>query len=911
MNLPDSLQRRAIDELKMYATSPSPFDFDELPERAALNLAECHLISFGTEYNSAEALRWLKVAKSYRNAPSFCLRRISEALGAPPEVSQRHENQLEAIPETIQIENCDNSELYLTRRSQSRISSAISQIRALSPEGQPWFNVNHFEIQAGGLLSVKIGRDLLICADLRTVDIAALLGEVETMTGLLPTAEAFKGHEDQGDALHCSCIGGNLSTLKFLLDYGMDSSLCRANDITALHLLIYMPTHLVDRAVSLLVGHGAPTDTCSQKTSFVRLGLDLVGTPVEWAVIARNRGLVAALLPHSKGQERTILRHAISHAYYEIAEDLLSNRALSRLFTQEDCPILVFSQAFAHLICHGRNSDLAVERTIRLCDAHQLIHYETMLRRCIMYARTRPCLKALEILLDLCPRSVVRQGFESDEFDEVATSVLYEALGHAKSNTAWRPVLEAVLRNFSVAELDEVRQLKRSGSTDTFSKVNVLHTAVVTGWAIAVRVLLDKGVDVHRKTNMHTPISSIEIAAWLWDDEMHAILCEYGAGPLGSIMTDDHPILWLYLQKRMRRRGFNGFHHNTLGDRNASKLFVVSKAHEVLCQLLLSRDVYHSQSPAHVQFTRYKTMLWDEFRALISDEPMAGSIDRPDEDDVTMLQRATTYLDIDVIRLLLEAGADANVPFLATRRVGDDGNDLVVPFLPFRIACWVARAEASLFERGIIQTQNQSDTIATQQTKLEPTRKPHVLRHIAHIISHAAGTGVKRIRGSQSGPASKSGARVAESLRTSSLNVAQEFLHWHLLRNDRRFEGITEYHLCTYIGYVSRAVMLVRQKVGVADAKASWPGTEGKYTGLELARLSWKDECTAFQFNIPRLRGILKWLASDLGRLALAQQYENDSGVKPSRSGCPLSTRVECNLTGALGAGMSRTLQKG
>lgn len=235
---------------------------------------------------------------------------------------------------------------------------------------------------------------------------------------------------------------------------------------------------------------------------------------------------------------------------------------------------------------------------------------------------------------------------------------------------------------------------------------------------------------------------------------------------------------------------------------------------------------------------------------------MAGSIDTPDEDDVTMLQRATAYLDIDVIRLLLEAGADANVPFSATRRVDDNGNDVIVPFLPFQIACWVPRVSASLFERGTIRTQNQSNAIATEQTMLEPTRKPYALFRIAHIISHAARTGAKRIKGSKRGPASTSGARVAESLRTSSLNVAQEFLRWHQLRDDRRFEGITEYHLCTYIGYVSRSLMLVRQKVAVADAKASWPGTEGKYTGLELARLSWKDESIAFLSNLRRLRGI-------------------------------------------------------
>lgn len=860
LNLPDSLQRRALNELKMFATSSSPFDdFDELRKRAALNLAECHLISFGTGYDSAEALRWLKVAKSYSNTFSLCMRRMSEALGSsPPKLSERRENQLEPTPEGTEIECCATSELYLMKKLQSRIASGLTQIRALSPEGQSWLHVNYIEMLAASTLMNKVGIDIVGHAAMTTLDIAALLGEDEIVASLLPTAEAFKGRKDQINTLHCACIGGNLSTLKFLLDYGVDSSLCGRKNITALHLLIYMPADLVDRAVSLLIAHGAPTDTCSEATHLVKTGLDLIGTPVEWAVIARNRGLVAALLPHSKCQERSILQHAISHAYYEIAEDLLSNRALSGLFTEEDCPILNFSRAFAHLFSHGRNGDLAIERTIRLCNAHDLINYETMLRRCIACARTRSCLKALEVLLDLCPPSVIRQGFESDEHDVVLTTILYLAFGHAKSNTAWRPVLEAILRNFSIAELDEVKRLKDPDSAVAI-KVNVLHKAVAAGLAIAVRVLLEKGVDIHRKIDCYIPISSFDFAVQAGDVEMQAILSGYGGGhesSLGSSMAHEHPVWWFFLQKTMRRRGFNGFDHNSLGDKDASTLFAVSKAHEVLYQLLMARDVYFLESPAHMQYMNFRILLWDEFQALISNESIAGYINTPNEDDVTMLQRAAAFLDIDVIRLLLEAGADANVPFLATKRVGDDGNDLIVPFLPFQIACWVSRTTASLFKRRTIETKKQSDAISTKQVILEPTRNPRILRRVTHIISHAAGTGAKRIKGLKSRLASTSGVRVPESLRTNSLNVAQEFLRWHLLRNDRRFEGITEYHLCAYIAYTSRAVMLVRQKGGITDAKASWPGIEGKYTGLELLHVPWKDELSTFSYNFRRLRGI-------------------------------------------------------
>ncbi|KAL8906976.1 MAG: hypothetical protein Q9171_006051 [Xanthocarpia ochracea] len=868
----NSLQRRALDELKMYATSSSPFDdFDELRERAALNLAECHLISFGTGYDLAEALRWLKVAKSYSGTSSLCLRRISESLVSPPEPSERLENQLEATPEGTEIKYSDISELYLIRKIQSRVTSAVKDIRALSPEGQSWLHVNNIGWQAMGYLTHKIGTDIVGYAPMTTLEIAALLGEDEIMARLLPTAEAFKPREDQINALHCACIGGNLPLLEFLLDYGVEAALCGPKNITALHLLIYMPAALVDRAVSLLITHGAPTDTCSEATCLRKMGLDLAGTPVEWAVIARNRALVAALLPHSKGHERSVLQHAISLAYYEIADDLLSKSTLSGLFTKEDCPILIFCRPFAHLTVHGRNGDVAIERTIRLCDEHDLINYETMLRRCMVYARTRSCLKALEILFDLCPPSIIRQGFESDDHDERVRSILYTAFMHAKSNPAWRPVLEVILRNFSIAELDEVRELKASESADVAVKVNVLHTAVVTGWKTAVQVLLEKGVDIHRRVGERNRISNFDVAVQAGDIEMQAILSGYGGGnesPLEYRTANESLAWWLFLQKKMRRRVFNGFIYNSLPDKDdmdASTLFAVSKAHGVLCLLLMARDTYFETTSAHWQ------IYWDEFRALISNESIAGYVDTPDEDGVTMLQRAAAFLDVDIIRLLLEAGADANVPFLA-KRVGVDEGDLVIPFLPFQIACWVCRSSSYRFECGSLP-RGQSDTSPTKQVIPGPTKKTHILRRFTRIISRAVGIGTNGINGPKSGRDSTAWAR-AESFRAGSLNVVQEFLRWHLLRNDRRFEGITEIHLCAHIRYLSRGLMLNRQKGVNLDAKASWPGIEGKYTAYELEDVRWKDEWSTFLPNLRRVRGI-ELARKTITNIKETQQHED------------------------------------
>ena len=93
-------------------------------------------------------------------------------------------------------------------------------------------------------------------------------------------------------------------------------------------------------------------------------------------------------------------------------------------------------------------------------------------------------------------------------------------------------------------------------------------------------------------------------------------------------------------------------------------------------------------------------------------------------------------------------------------------------------------------------------------------------------------------------------------MRDSSLRVAQEFLQWHLLRNDHRFEGITEFHISSQMVYVSHTIMLARRNPKIVDVKASWPSLEGNYTGQELAKVPWKDEWSVFSVNFRRLRGL-------------------------------------------------------
>ena len=411
-----------------------------------------------------------------------------------------------------------------------------------------------------------------------------------------------------------------------------------------------------------------------------------------------------------------------------------------------------------------------------------------------------------------------------------------------------------MLRNFSIAELNEVRKSKRPICDQNESDINdyilsAIHIAVLTKCTLAAQILLEKGVDVHLPMITGAKLSSHFFAAMKGETKMKAILSKYGGGneAFPDYHLENDPFMRRIFQRSMRCRGLDGSVPNGLDGKEVSALFAVSNAHEFLLQILIFRDDCFSKSLMDKMPTQFNLWFLDEFRALITNESITGYIDTPDEDGITMLQRAAAFLDIEIVRLLLEVGADANVTCLAPMLPANESESNLT-LLPFQIACLMGRVEAGNLKRETIRAIEQSDAISTNQVILKPTRKPR-------ILSHVSGTGAKRIKDIIRDPDLLSEPKVVESLRASSLNLAQEPLRWHLLRNDRQFEGITEFHLCTYTGHVSRSLMLLRKKVEIWDAKASWPGLEGKYTGYELSSLPWKDVTSAFLSNFERLRG--------------------------------------------------------
>lgn len=810
---------------------------------AALMVASSYLISFGVENDSSEILHWLKLAETYRDGPmsvrNFSLDRISEAIDHPDEVSKTTQIRLVAEPvEADQVEASGFSELYLVNEIRSIMASIVVGVQNPS-------NKEKIEVEIViALQEIEFEPDGLMTA----LETATFLGDNEAIIRLLPTTDFCNSRELKCNAVHYACLGGNLSTLQLVLDRGALPLGRNFKKVTPLHLLIFMPRDAISTAVDLLIAGGILGDTQSEPILLTPLDLRLVGTPLEWAVIARNRMLVDALLPHSKGQERKALRLAVKYFFYEIVADLLAHQAVRDVVTFADCPMFAVERPFSHLIVHGRDGDIAIERTIRLCAEFELIDYETVLRESIEHARTQACLRSIEVLLDLCPPSAVRYGYNpmDDEivFDETSFPTLYLAFAHAKTKVAWKNILKAMIQNFTIEELNKPKKLG-----------NALHMAVHQSWEIAVRVLVEKGLDFRQVMNWALPVTAYDLAVRRMDVKMLAVLAEYG----GSDFVPDRDLAhtsfpwWMTSQSIWTDLGFKRVFHDHFGDSDASMAVIARQMRTLLIFVLVSRDTTLRRKPLSEQDRITSERHWNTFRSFALNESVKRCIDMPDDDGVTMLQRAAAFLDIDVVKFLLEAGADADVPFL-NRKVDSNNDDPVVCWLPFQIACWVGRTVSCFFESGDVAVNGETETPSPKPagSNMKGARALHLLHWMGLAKKQAVKKCTQLMGTRKRDRIVTPGMKTAATLRAKSLQVALEILRWHQVREDRRFDGVTELHICAHIMHTERYIQLLDQGMD-PDIRTSWPGREGEYTAVELTRLNYGDQRRTGNYR--KLRG--------------------------------------------------------
>ncbi|KAF2445428.1 hypothetical protein P171DRAFT_430848 [Karstenula rhodostoma CBS 690.94] len=176
----------------------------------------------------------------------------------------------------------------------------------------------------------------------------------------------------------------------------------------------------------------------------------------------------------------------------------------------------------------------------------------------------------------------------------------------------------------------------------------------------------------------------------------------------------------------------------------------------------------------------------DTFRYILCKPGTIKYLDTLDKNGLTMVQKAAYMLHLESLKLLLDAGVDANVPYVCAT---DNVN-----LLPLQIVCAWGRL---------------------------------------------LWWGYKENVESQAGPRQRLN-------RERAFKVAAELLEWHRVRPDNPFKGITRLHLAHCIGDDAEVGRLIAAGFGEdQNVKGCWPGIEREVLPADLIEESFENEIVA------------------------------------------------------------------
>lgn len=750
-DLPLELRLRILSELKILATN------EAVPKvtraHAAMTVSECYTVGFGGTFNMEETLCWLHVAASqgFEKAVLWYFR-VAAAACLEPTVTTDAADQLTiergllSVPtESYLVERIQQSNRHIMQNAKCMLGT-VDLATCLAPPVQQTIKLSIFNNSVVDQLhplhvAAWFGRDDLVLSILQHTP-----GHIKSVLGF--------------NAIHFACLGGHCSTLRCLLEQNVPLVAADFHSVTPLHFSIFFTSQDLDTAVDLLLD-GQSQDTSTGEIKWDAHDITLSGTPLRWAITVRYRNLVRLLLPRYPDIEPLYVFTALEYFYWDILEDLLPRfhkdpdtlDGLTRLQT--------ISRPFAHWIIHGSDHVRAIHETVQLCAEHKLIGFcddgSSHLQHLICNATTEGDITLIDAILSISSTTYVRNRTPG----LFGHSALNTAIQRAGRQTAWTGILERLVRLYTLEELQD---------PSSVSHGDYLTEAVTHDSVVGARVLLERGVDVNRPHVMMGRFMSTAIHTCIGTQksiEMLSLLVEFGADLLGKDpITRQSPLQWLLSGRVQRDKVLEILLQREYPD----EVYVETLHTTLLLQfhgLLSTPKTVRTDAEPRAD-TR------DQFRHLLIHPRFARYIDAPDQNGTTMLQKAAFVLHGMSIRLLLEAGADASIPF-------QQGLSSV---LPLQIACAQARALFITRESEADETQ-----MRTQ------------------------------------------GARMAQAME-----VAMELLKWHAARGDGLFQGITDLHLACRMCAPDHFERLARSKPNL-EAKGYWPGVGGELTAKDLVTL--------------------------------------------------------------------------
>lgn len=188
--------------------------------------------------------------------------------------------------------------------------------------------------------------------------------------------------------------------------------------------------------------------------------------------------------------------------------------------------------------------------------------------------------------------------------------------------------------------------------------------AVAGDSVVGARALLERGVNVNQPTFDEYKSSPLQLCIVVsGSTSMFRLLVDYGA----DLQVKDVNGADL-LQKRLTA---GAQYDTTLLDLVSSQALIE-----------LSSNLLHAMLEITIGLRKeHRTDAREGFRYLLTSKNIDKFINDVDRKEITLIQKASYYLHLDSVRLLLEAGANANIPF----------NNRVTQIVPLQIARSIRR----------------------------------------------------------------------------------------------------------------------------------------------------------------------------------------------------------------------------
>jgi hypothetical protein len=302
------------------------------------------------------------------------------------------------------------------------------------------------------------------------------------------------------------------------------------------------------------------------------------------------------------------------------------------------------------------------------------------------------------------------------------SSAIMHAIGISNDCPLWGRIIRRLLEHYSIEELDE--EVNGLGT--------YLHHAVRIDSVVVARVLLERGVNINKPLSGALGVTPLhECMSGQQSPAMYSLLVKYGAAIDTKLQIIDQTPLQLGLT-RIGGQSHPDMLDLALGGENKDSSYGET-LHNMLP--LLVKQGQHDRDDDKLIF-----------RHMLRAEAMANHLNDLDAKGATLIQKAAFILDLDSVRFLLEAGADAGIPLTK-------GESLT---FPLQIACLVGRI------------------LWTAHTSMKG------------FLSHL------------------------DTARENAIEVATELLQWHQARGDDLFIGITRLHLASCMGIVDEVELLAK-----------------------------------------------------------------------------------------------------